>query len=1012
MKGRYRRKSRAQAQQEITVRQDNFKGGENSDLPASDIGEQDVALLENGIAFPEYVEGRGGSQKYSDTALPGSGTVYSLWFHQTTKQWILHRGVGVYTAPVGMGSWTQLRQHNRADSQAPTVAGDTGAQLSSLFLDHCSTSNTNAGTLYWNLTNSGSTRTLNIYKDSAKTQLVAAGSRVGNGYVNLSQQNSSDMAGNVTITYSGDDTDSGNTLTVTMQTAVDVNGENSMLADYENDAILFTQSQTFLVDLANSVLVYLANGSASRGTFRLPGSGSKAAATPYGYRYVYTYSRITTTAGALDVTKNRINGTLHYESSANRLATSSLSDTSRDYGEYWVASAISGSAANSIITTSSGATSVNPVGYGISAHYTHISLYRTLDIGSAGVDPVSGAGNNPEIYVWVGDYDRTVDTVSDDKTDEELRAALYGGFGLKTRFWNPIPAGEVGAVTSNFLLIATRGESTINYGQIVVKQNIGFYREDVQHLKMDDGIQFIQGTPDMLSIVCGNKMYMASPNSYFNSEVVESVFVLNHLTVADPNIGVTDYGSIAKTDGGGFIAHCSDHSIRVWSGSSWGKDLSSRLVNKIVRQMVLGSVGLYFSGAYHLWYRTDSGQTYNNACLRYGFGRDNGFGWSRCTGSAWVYPTTYKGALVISDTNTVRRAIVLDSPGSAFYWIETFDSYTGSSLSKVYTDKVTVAGVAGTVIVGKVKFREDIGPEESQTIYHQETHGYVRSSQASGFPAAFAISMIGYVDGSATASETLTGLNQKGDWQFWTQMEGRRIQIELNFATSGWQLTTRDSHYQAHDKASIGLGPADTAEATSQGELASSLKHWLTRTDADLNRATGTNYTLTGTAPTQVSGPDGKTYGLSFVTGASYTQTDANSYSDFAIVFWLKSMTAGNRILQITGSNSFYLTLTNNTTLSVNGDGSVTLASVASGWHQIGAVRTGGTVTVYQNGASVGTVAVATARGGTSVTINPDAVAMQIYDVRIKNDDIVAASVLYNYNDVVSFSGNKTLPSA
>lgn len=38
------------------------------------------------------------------------------------------------------------------------------------------------------------------------------------------------------------------------------------------------------------------------------------------------------------------------------------------------------------------------------SQWTHFSIYRTLDIGEAGVDPITGQGNNKELYIWVADY--------------------------------------------------------------------------------------------------------------------------------------------------------------------------------------------------------------------------------------------------------------------------------------------------------------------------------------------------------------------------------------------------------------------------------------------------------------------------------------------------------------------------------------------------------------------------------------------------------------------------------
>jgi hypothetical protein len=42
-------------------------------------------------------------------------------------------------------------------------------------------------------------------------------------------------------------------------------------------------------------------------------------------------------------------------------------------------------------------------GYWKYDHWTHYSIYRTLDIGVNGIDPITGQGNNSELYVWVAD---------------------------------------------------------------------------------------------------------------------------------------------------------------------------------------------------------------------------------------------------------------------------------------------------------------------------------------------------------------------------------------------------------------------------------------------------------------------------------------------------------------------------------------------------------------------------------------------------------------------------------
>lgn len=95
-------------------------------------------------------------------------------------------------------------------------AGDAAAQLASWSFAGVSRSNTMNGVLFWTLTNSGSTRTVNIYRNPNKlsSDLVATGSRSGDGAITLSASNSSGLTGAVTVTYTVDDTDSANRVYV------------------------------------------------------------------------------------------------------------------------------------------------------------------------------------------------------------------------------------------------------------------------------------------------------------------------------------------------------------------------------------------------------------------------------------------------------------------------------------------------------------------------------------------------------------------------------------------------------------------------------------------------------------------------------------------------------------------------------------------------------------------------------------------------------------------------------
>lgn len=92
------------------------------------------------------------------------------------------------------GTYENADAHNQFS--AWSLTGVTGAQ-------------TNNGVLYFRITDSAGTRTVELFKSSAggAGDRVAYGSRVGDGVVTLSADNGSGIGGSVTIAYTIDDTD-------------------------------------------------------------------------------------------------------------------------------------------------------------------------------------------------------------------------------------------------------------------------------------------------------------------------------------------------------------------------------------------------------------------------------------------------------------------------------------------------------------------------------------------------------------------------------------------------------------------------------------------------------------------------------------------------------------------------------------------------------------------------------------------------------------------------------------
>jgi hypothetical protein len=108
---------------------------------------------------------------------------------------------------------------------AVTEAGDTSDQLSSWSLTGGGNVNTNAGVLYYSLTWSGTTATIDIYKnsDGAAENKVATGTGSQSTTITLNAANTSGLSGTVAVAAKvGDDTDlANNTLTYPTLTAAD-----------------------------------------------------------------------------------------------------------------------------------------------------------------------------------------------------------------------------------------------------------------------------------------------------------------------------------------------------------------------------------------------------------------------------------------------------------------------------------------------------------------------------------------------------------------------------------------------------------------------------------------------------------------------------------------------------------------------------------------------------------------------------------------------------------------------
>jgi len=96
-----------------------------------------------------------------------------------------------------------------------TYTGSAVTQLSNFSLTIAAgkvAQSTNNSKLYFTISNAPDNPQFSIFKDIAKTTLVAQGSRAGDGIITIEEQNSSGVVGTITITNAANNSDSSNTI--------------------------------------------------------------------------------------------------------------------------------------------------------------------------------------------------------------------------------------------------------------------------------------------------------------------------------------------------------------------------------------------------------------------------------------------------------------------------------------------------------------------------------------------------------------------------------------------------------------------------------------------------------------------------------------------------------------------------------------------------------------------------------------------------------------------------------
>lgn len=644
------------------------------------------------------------------------------------------------------------------------------------------------------------------------------------------------------------------------------------------------------------------------------------------YRYLLTLSRCSiyssdgTVSTYTATDRNTAGAELVHESGSNG-ARYNLAGTSTarqtDYGEVFRATAISASSSYALTNADLKAafsTAADVTNDLAAAHFTHVTIWRTCDFGDAGI----ALGNDRALFYWVADVKRSdVIGVGAGFTDVFSDASIQNNnVLLKTQGFDPMPSGSCAELAGGWMFVADRTNATsenyLNYCAISNSpENIGYYFGEVQKWRFNQGIRAMRANQDILSIFCESSSHICNMTSYVSSpSKVQSVPFLNYFHAVDRSIGIKDWATLDSIDENTFIAVCSDNSVRQWDTTKWGDDLAYEKVSTEIRQIVpasvntyeRGSVGKYYNGAYYLWYSKDLTDTATTKCLRYGFGKKAGYGWSFYEGTA--FPNFKRGVQVVDETQGVQRLIVIRGTNGKFIWVDTFKPFVGAvddtnivpsayQMDRCELDLGDYPNGSGTEIASTVKFRELIGNSESDVLVHDETfHRWRPLSESVGYRSGLSISMSAYKDGSTTAYETITEQPRTGALKFTKEVAARRVQLAVSTDVGSWRYVGIDSSFRSLDKINYATaGDNSSSESTTsypqfQSEWAQDLDFWLTRREEGLDRATGVQMDpVYAGAITMSTGPDSKSssaYSFSAIVTNAHDYTEAwtatNSY--------------------------------------------------------------------------------------------------------------------------------------
>jgi hypothetical protein len=355
-------RSPQQDERPIVRNQFDFKAGLFNDMPASNIPINGVSELKNFINFGDSLTGRSGTKQWSQSVIPDKSSGLSITSTVSSGQRTVidPLAAGTFFSFDDIGNWI--------------VFSDDSIEKIVDYTDNDTVVTT---------TSSADNAVADADTVGIRGHLNAAMFHKGNKRIVIHVDNRILIA---------DDINCSGWTECIRNSIVKPSNNTSMFDEFENFAVLCNSNGIFKINLDQEPPIYFRTN-INVPNAKITSTGAQSTTTPYGYKYVYSLSRI---PGFGNRNRQSPGAIIEMETGSNI-----ADDNYQDYGLVWSASGVS---SGNSLTIGSLTNSVDPITpTNINQEATHYTLYRSLDVGVNGTDPIGGAGNNPEQLIWVED---------------------------------------------------------------------------------------------------------------------------------------------------------------------------------------------------------------------------------------------------------------------------------------------------------------------------------------------------------------------------------------------------------------------------------------------------------------------------------------------------------------------------------------------------------------------------------------------------------------------------------